>query len=64
MSQPNIQFRHNCGNNHRRLIAKVVNGKLEFQCDGCGHKYYWDAAFMRLLLNAMLSNTDFMFVFD
>lgn len=60
-----IQFRHRCpGGQHKRMVAKVVNHQLEFKCDSCGQMYYWDRAFLRLIMNALDSSTDFTFIFQ
>lgn len=51
-------LRHNCSNGHHRLIAKIVNHKLELACDSCKEKIYLDRSFLRLILNLLDTESD------
>lgn len=58
------ELRHKCPDGHHRLIARVIGGTLQFQCDQCKNKYYWDIAFLKMLIGMMETGADFTLVFE
>lgn len=60
------QIRHRCKpGEHQRLICKIVDNKLEFVCDGCKAKFYWNTDFLEALIDLCKTGGEgFYMVFD